>query len=53
MNDIDYISFETNVIRSTFKRENAFNIVIEKISNTIEYDAEKIIEYKKSLITFK
>lgn len=49
---IDYISYQTNVIKKVFKRESSFNIIIERLSNSINDDAEKILEYKKSLLTF-
>lgn len=52
IDNIDYISYQTNVIKNIFKRENSFNIIIERLSNSINDDAEKILKYKKSLLTF-
>lgn len=52
MNNIDYISHQTNIIKNIFKREKSFNSIIERLSNSINDDAEKILEYKKSLLTF-
>lgn len=53
MDNIDYISYQSNVIKNLFKRENTFNIIIERLSNSINNDAEKVIEYKKSLLKFE
>lgn len=52
MNDINSISRQTDIIKKTFKRQKSFNPVIERLSNSINNDAEKILEYKKSLLTF-
>lgn len=52
MNNIDYVSYQTDIIKNIFRREKSFNPIIERLCNSINHDAEKILEYKKSLLTF-